>query len=398
MENWITYIMECAICLALLYLPFRILLRTETFFQYNRYVLLVISILSFILPLIHIPEIATQWTNSEIVYTQSDETNVIVNEKALSETISWKIILFIIYLSGAMAYLFYKIYDLISLIRFIPQGCLWKDTENGIHIHCHAHQVIPFSWMNHIVISEKDYNENGTNILLHEHAHISCRHSWDVLWLSIVEVLQWFNPFVWMLSKEMQDIHEYEADLAVLHQGVDAKDYQLSIIQKTVDAKSYSFANKFNHSLLKKRITMMIKEKSKPWARAKFLYILPVVAICMIACTQISKSTTSYISYETVEEKPEFPGGMAKLNHFLGEQLRYPLAAFQNGIQGKVIVQYVINKEGHVEDVSVAKGVDPFLDAEAVRIVKLMPNWKPGKHQGKEVNVKCTQIVKFELN
>ena len=317
-----------------------------------------------------------------------------ISGKALSENISWKTILAIIYLSGAVTCLLYKIIDLVRLIRFIPRGCLWVHTENGIHIHCHAHDVVPFSWMNHIVISEKDYEENGHNILLHEQAHIACGHSWDVLWLSFVEVLQWFNPFVWMLSKEIQDIHEYEADLTVLHKGINARDYQLLIIQKVVGSGSYTFANNFNHSSLKKRITMMIKEKSNPWARLKYLYILPIVAICMIACTQSAKSI---MSYEEVEVKPEYPGGMGELGKLLNSNLKYPLISFENGVQGEVLVQFVVDKEGNVEEVTVFKGVDPYLDAEALRVIKMMPKWKPGKHEGKEVNVKCTIPVGFRL-
>ena len=398
MENWITYIVECALCLALLYLPFWGLLKKETFFQYNRFVLLAITVLSFILPWINIPEITSQLAPSETISIQLEEINVMISGKVLSENISWKTILAIIYLLGAVTCLLYKMIDLVRLIRFIPRGCLWVHTENGIHIHCHAHDVVPFSWMNHIVISEKDYEENGQNILLHEQAHIACGHSWDILWLSFVEVLQWFNPFVWMLSKEIQDIHEYEADLTVLHKGINARDYQLLIIQKVVGSGSYTFANNFNHSSLKKRITMMIKEKSNPWARLKYLYILPIVAICMIACTQSAKSTASdYITYEAVEEKPEYPGGMGELSKLLSSNLKYPLTSQENGVQGEVLVQFVVDKEGNIEEVTVFKGVDPYLDAEALRVIKMMPKWKPGKHEGKEVNVKCTIPVGFRL-
>ena len=394
MENWITYIAECALCLALLYLPFWGLLRKDTFFQFNRFVLLAITVLSFILPWINIPEITSQLAPSETISIQLEEINVMISGKVLSENISWKTILAFIYLSGSVTCLLYKITDLVRLIRFIPRGCLWVHTENGIHIHCHAHDVVPFSWMNHIVISEKDYEENGHNILLHEQAHIACGHSWDVLWLSFVEVLQWFNPFVWMLSKEIQDIHEYEADSTVLRKGINARDYQLLIIQKVVGSGSYTFANNFNHSSLKKRITMMIKEKSNPWARVKYLYLLPIVAICMIACTQNVKST---ISYEEVEVKPEYPGGMGELSKLMKSNLLYPLISFENGVQGEVLVQFVIDKEGNVEEVTVSKGVDPYLDAEAIRVINMMPKWKPGKHKGKEINVKCTIPVGFRL-
>ena len=422
MENWITYIAECALCLALLYLPFWGLLKKETFFQYNRYVLLAITALSFLLPLISIPEITSQLVPNETLSIQLDEINVMISGKALSEEINWKAILTILYLSGAAICLLYKMNDLIRLIRFIPRGCIWEQTENGIHIHCHAHHVLPFSWMNHIVISEKDYEENGENILLHEQAHIACKHSWDVVWLSLVEVLQWFNPFVWMLSKEMQDLHEYEADLCVLRKGIDARDYQLLIIKKAVGSSSYAFTNSFNHSSLKKRITMMMKEKSNPWARVKYLYMLPVAAICMIACTQSPKSadkaeeetsieqTTKVENssenatvseehiYQVVEENPEFPGGHKEAIKFLSKNINYPKACQEKGIQGRVIVQFIVTKEGDIKDPVVVRGVDPQLDEEALRVIKAMPKWKPGKQKGKAVNVRYTQPVLFKSN
>ena len=429
MENWMTYTVECALCLALLYLPFWGLLRKETFFRFNRYALLAISILSFILPLISIPEITSQLANNEILSIQLDEINVMVSGKATSAYLNWSTILTVVYLSGAVACLLYKVYDLIHLVRFIPQGCLWTQKENGIHIHCHARDIVPFSWMNHIVISGKDYEENGDNILLHEQGHIACGHSWDVLWLSVVEVLQWFNPFVWMLSKEMQDLHEYEADMTVLRKGINARNYQLLLIKKAVGSGSYTFANSFNHSSLKKRITMMMKRKSNPWARAKYLYMLPVAAICMIACTQSPKSAdkaeeatsaeqpkTEQVEqaakventsetkevevkevFQVCEEMPEFPGGIQELQKFLSKNIKYPAIAQENGVQGRVIVQFVITKEGDIVEPKVARGVDPALDAEALRVIQMMPKWKPAKQRGQAVNVKYTVPVVFRL-
>ena len=133
MENWITYIAECALCLALLYLPFWGLLKKETFFHYNRIVLLAITLLSFILPLTNIPEISSQLALSDSISIQLEEINVMISGKALSENINWKTILAIIYLLGAVTCLLYKMIDLVRLIRFIPRGCLWVHTENGNH-------------------------------------------------------------------------------------------------------------------------------------------------------------------------------------------------------------------------------------------------------------------------
>ena len=441
MENWIIYIMKCSICLALLYLPFWRFLRKETFFFFNRYALLGITALSFILPLINIPEMSPKLVEVEILPIHWENFEVLTYEEQSTErSIDWMSIVGWIYVIGVLACFIYKMYDLIRLLRFIPKGCLWMEKESGLYIHCHAGKVMPFSWMNHIVISDTDYRENGEAILLHEKAHIACRHSWDVMWLAVVEVLQWFNPFVWMLSNDIQDIHEYEADLAVLRQGIDAKNYQRLIIRKAVSSGSYAFANSFNHSSLKKRITMMMKKKSNPWARAKYLYVLPLatVAIAAFARPEVSNEVNEISStkvndlasivkaeeaksvenslkqlvlntdsvspvkekviFQVVEEMPEYPGGMAECMKFLGKNVKYPVEAQENGIQGRVIVSFVVTDEGDIQDPVVVKGVDPLLDAEAVRVISMMPKWKPGKQRGKAVNVKFTLPVSFRLS
>ena len=441
MENWIIYIMKCSICLALLYLPFWRFLRKETFFFFNRYALLGITALSFILPLINIPEMSPKLVEVEIMPIHWENFEVLAYEEQSTERpIDWMSIVGWIYVIGVLACFIYKMYDLIRLLRFIPKGCLWMEKESGLYIHCHAGKVMPFSWMNHIVISDTDYRENGEAILLHEKAHIACRHSWDVMCLAVVEVLQWFNPFVWMLSNDIQDIHEYEADLSVLRQGVDAKNYQRLIIRKAVSSGSYAFANSFNHSSLKKRITMMMKKKSNPWARAKYLYVLPLatVAIAAFARPEVSNEANEISSvkvndlasivkaeeaksvekslgqmvlntdsvspvkekqiFQVVEEMPEYPGGMEECMKFLGNSIKYPAEARKNGIQGRVVVTFVVTDEGDIQDPVVVKGVDPLLDAEAIRVISMMPKWNPGKQRGKAVNVKYTLPVSFRLS
>ena len=155
---------------------------------------------------------------------------------------------------------------------------------DGIHLILTDQPVVPFSWMRTIVISRKDFEESGIEIMTHEMAHIKARHSIDLLISEICILFHWFNPSVWLLRQELQNIHEYEADESVLNQGVDAKRYQLLLIKKAVGAQRFtSMANSFNHSSLKKRIAMMLKQKSSPWARLKYLYVLPLAALTVVA-------------------------------------------------------------------------------------------------------------------
>ena len=273
----LAYIIKSAVCLALLYLPFRLWLRNETFFRINRLALLAITVLAFLLPILDFP----WWTKNAILpeIASSEFKGKVLEE--VQPSITWPFIMMGVYVLGCGYFLIRKLWEWIRLNRFIHQGCLWTSYENGIHIHCHARPVSPFSWLNRIVISEKDYQENGRVILMHETAHIRCRHSWDMIGLSVIEILQWFNPAVWMLTKDMQDIHEYEADHWVIENGIDARTYQLSIIQKATDICLCAITNSFNRSSLTKRITMMLKKDSHPKACMKYLYVFPLAIMSL---------------------------------------------------------------------------------------------------------------------
>ena len=274
----LAYIIKSAVCLALLYLPFRLWLLKETFFRINRLGLLGITVLAFLLPILDF-----SWSTKDAILP---EIAIAEFEGKALETahfsITWPFIMMGVYVLGCGYFLIRKLWEWIRLNRFIHQGCLWTSYENGIHIHCHARPVSPFSWLNRIVISEKDYQENGRVILMHETAHIRCRHSWDMIGLSVIEILQWFNPAVWMLMKDIQDIHEYEADHWVIENGIDARTYQLSIIQKATDICLCAITNSFNRSSLTKRLTMMLKKSSHPKACMKYLYVFPLAIMSLV--------------------------------------------------------------------------------------------------------------------
>ena len=259
MEAYLIYIAQSAFCLAVLYLPFRLWLRKEACFRTNRMTLLGITALSLLLPLIDMSWV-TAWLGHEewFVFSEMPKRSILYVgiDNVEPEDGNYKYFKVfqiggIIYLLGAMRCLLYKLTDFIRLLRFIPKECLWINREHGCLIYCHAHPVSPFSWMNRIVISEEDYQKNGTEILMHERAHVSCKHSWDVLWLSLIEILQWFNPFVWMLSKDMNAIHEFEADQMVLCKGVDKVRYQLLMIGKVINRPYYTFSNYLNQGQIK---------------------------------------------------------------------------------------------------------------------------------------------------
>ena len=283
------YILKSSVCLVLFYLFFRLLLSKETFHRFNRMALLGVLFFSLLIPCIevttrHQVEVQQAVLSIEQLLLMAELETTPANVGAVQETsaISWVQVVLLVYLAGILFLACRNIYSLICLFRLIHSGKHEK-LEKGVTLVVHNQEIAPFSWMKYIVISRKDLEENGREILIHEMAHIHHRHSVDLLVADICIFFQWFNPGAWLLKQELQNIHEYEADETVINEGVNAKEYQLLLIKKAVGTRLYSMANSFNHSKLKKRITMMLKEKSNPWARLKYLYVLPLAAIAVTA-------------------------------------------------------------------------------------------------------------------
>ena len=481
------YILKSSICLVGFFLFYRLLLSRETFHRFNRIALLSILLLSCLLPLVEVTvEKQTEVHQTMMTLEQWLMLADMMDAESTAElqaeevTVTWIQVALLVYLVGILFFAFRNGYSLLKLGGLLRSGRkeqLEKYTggKGKVILIVHDRDIAPFSWMKYIVISQKDLDENGREILIHELAHIQNRHSWDLLVADICIFFQWFNPASWLLKQELQNIHEYEADETVIEKGVDAKQYQLLLIKKAVGTRLYSMANSFNHSKLKKRITMMLKEKSNPWAKLKYLYILPVAAIAVTAFARPEISETAeeisrmsdalgieqasllfsrlhdisavkvndltaiveakaaktteeavqmstvlkdtakpvevkYIPtevtdklkgtplYEVVEQMPEFPGGgMAAALEYIQKNMQYPESAKENGTQGRAMVQFVVDKEGNVTEPKVIRSVDKELDAEAIRLVKSMPKWKPGMQKGQAVAVKYTMPVLFKL-
>ena len=654
MTTFFLYLMKSVLCLALFYPFYMVLLSRETFHRFNRMALISILLASVIIPVCRItteePMLLSQFyqrwerwltgqgTDMATAVVDVDWTPMtavpIVNETleatptfSLGDFLSehWGDLLFLFYVAGILFLVGRHIASLVHLFGLLRRGRMQR-LDDGIRLYLLPQSdIAPFSWMKYIVISEADYRENGHQIVAHEQAHISNRHSWDLLLVEVCLLAQWFNPAAWLFRQELQNIHEYEADDTVLRRGINAKEYQLLIIKKAVGARLYSLANSLNHSSLKKRLTMMMKEKSHPWARLKYLYVLPLAAISMVAfahteaannsngvseakITEVSansqtsgekysdskgpvvslakqndglnpiimvdgkvfqgstdgldyknltaedlnkligmknieqievvkdtesliklgldgsrpaiclttketfyqspktvfihvdskgeysygqkkdKMTKASLGYVTgyikalqegyrtngggnllkvslkvdkdapkesveklknglreanalqidydkeseqkkpivdhlklngqprlneetnvlevesaeevfmvVEKMPEFPGGTAELMKFISKNIKYPEQAMRDSIQGRVIVQFVIDKTGKAINPTIKRSVSPELDAEAIRVVNAMPQWKPGEQRGKTVNVQFTLPVQFRL-
>ncbi len=300
----LAYAIKSAIFLSIMYIPYMLILRKESFFHFNRILLVSIMLLSLILPLCDFHSLSIE--NNPIQEGMTTiSMPVVMNESTPNITVAkgfnWVAVVLYIYLIGIIATILWKTIQISQLYRTIHKGVLWKDKQNGITIYCHAQDIAPFSWFNTIVISENDYQNNANEILCHEIGHIRHYHSLDILLVNIIETIQWWNPFSWLIASSLRDVHEYEADNEVRTSGVNIREYQILLIRKAVGSSSYAFANGFNHSLLKKRITMMLRSKSNPWMRTKALYIIAVatIAVSVFATPELNNRV------DTLAEKVE---------------------------------------------------------------------------------------------
>ena len=549
---FLSYILKVSLSLAAFYMFYKLLCSRDTLHRFNRCLLLFILVLSAVVPFMYI--------DLDVVFTEAtvaiEELSLVTtaepvadSAKAVStphstfwqripwEYIPWRTLLVSIYLIGLVVYLIKFIGGLVSIALLIRRSKC-REMADGIILVTHTKDYSPFSWMRYIIVSEHDLRENYAMILAHERAHIRLGHSWDLLFTQLCAILQWFNPAAWLLKQELEAIHEFEADSDTLRQGFDARQYQLRLFEAATGVKYSSFTNNFINCSTKKRIIMMMKKQTSPWARMKALFVLPVAfaAVTVISCTspkekkvegQLSNvsvkgenprlvfifedSTEIYIKgeqlnfdnhdanfdylepcgltsenidgisvlqgesaeaifgesgkngailfrvkgktakdmttalaeyaqrtgneeplklsikkpatiddiqavgyaptakandpaaeqgevFQVVEEQPMFPGGMQELMKFMQTNIRYPKEAQDRGIQGRVIVQFVVNKDGSINEECVVRSVDSQLDAEAIRIIRSMPNWTPGKQRGEPVRVRFTLPVTFRLN
>ncbi|MDE6612329.1 MAG: M56 family metallopeptidase, partial [Muribaculaceae bacterium] len=258
--------------------------------------------------------------------------------------------------------------------------------RSGRHIDCGGYtlvllppgRVAPFSWGRYMVMGENDYEAAGAYISAHELAHIRSRHCLDLLLAQAVCVLMWYNPASWLMREELKSVHEYQADDAVISGGVDARDYQMLLIKKAVGTRFQSLANSLNHSKLKKRVTMMYKEKNSGLRRLRGLVLAmaPVVAVAVVNIpvlasamegmraasleTQVRKPVQSVSKVSEIQadanaadvkngerkaekmpdRQAEYPGGELEMFKYLMNNIKYPEAAMKAGVEGAVVVSF----------------------------------------------------------
>ena len=441
MTNFQIYDAKVAVLIIVFYMFYRLMLSRETFHRVNRVVLLLTAVASFVLPLCVITLHKTVRMEAVPMVSVGD---LQMEVAADAGPVWWQMLFPLIFIIGVVATLGHTLTSILKVWLLIRRSEQHLQPDGTIVCVTGNAEVSPFSWMHYIVMNRSDYEEHNAAILAHERGHIRLRHSWDLLLVDLLTALQWFNPAMWMLRQDLRAIHEYEADGEVLSQGINARQYQYLLISKASGIGGYSIANGISHSTLKNRITMMLHKKSERSSLLKLLALIPIVGL---ALALNARTVTDYVydepqkqqpvkkgkkagtikvngqeikvveqddivtmegevdqdqakeeAFDVVEEMPEFPGGPKALMDYLMTNVKYPKTAFDANIQGRVIAQFVVDKEGTVRDAHVVKSVDPALDAEALRVINNMPKWRPGRQNGKVVNVKYTIPVSFSLD
>ena len=306
-----------------------------------------------------------------------------------------------------------------------------------------------FSFLHYVYIPDKNISPC---IIRHELSHITHHHSIDVLFTELMIILQWFNPFIYLYKKDLQLIHEYTADHEVLRDGTDKEKYMYLILRQCTAVNFSDMSNNFNLLFTKNRIKMITSNEKARRLWWRLLVIMPVLAALLVASPKVTaqgqtaaeNSSTkgtdpvqlfddygvpqfentviynedgSYLKFETtdaidpvsseshkedsiynkVEVMPEFPGGMEAMMKYISENIKYPEQAKEKNTQGRVLVTFVVEKNGKISNVKVMVGIGNGCDEEAVRVIKAMPKWKPGMQDGKKVRVSFAIPISFKL-
>ena len=434
-------IISIAIATAVLWVAYRLLFINSNRLVFNRAFLIIALGFSLILPAAGVyigrstPQIVSYKQSlvqgimlDEIVITAEGVTistqadakadnegaaPVMFQEKAPRSLIGPIRLIWIIGAIGAALVFLFKLGKIVFIIIRSP-----KKKMSGYTAVFTGKEHGSYSFFNYAFFPNENVNPE---IVRHEMSHIAHHHSADILFVELMMIIQWFNPFIYLYKRELQSLHEYMADRDVVATGIDKQNYMMLILQQCTAVDFSNMSNNFSFLLTKKRIKMITQSKKTKGVVIKALLTLPLFALLLFAnCksnenntsekntvdapenvgTQVAKATVSDDDevYGAVDVMPEYPGGTTAMFDFIQKNVKYPESAKKKGIEGRVFVQFVVEKDGSLSSFTVLRGVSDDIDAEAIRVLKMMPKWKPGMKDGKPVRVQYTMPFKFQLS
>jgi beta-lactamase regulating signal transducer with metallopeptidase domain len=418
-----------------MYSFYHILFRHEKTLKFNRFFLLASAIISLIIPLVTIPLDIQSIIPPENIITENGLDNSYslikvrpdlidgLNDNSSGFFTIGQIIIFI-YIVGFLLFAFRFGKNLHSIIKKIKSSetTQYSDykivlTNNQVNIHC---------FLNWIFIFKQDYpGKIDDDLLRHELEHLRQLHSLDIIFYEIFQIIFWFNPIIILYKRAIRINHEFLADEAVLRGSISVREYSEKLINYIECGTSIQLISGFNNFQTKKRIIMMTKKQTKALAGMKLSLILPLFAVILLILSSFRVELTSPIPrtskssnltslgnstvnnqnqttqdttvYNQVDKMPEFPAGPSELNGFIKKNLKYPPECKEKGIEGRVFILGIIEKDGSVTIDKVLKGLDPLIDKEAIRVIKSLPNFSPGILKGNPARVNMVFPIEFKL-
>ena len=445
------YLIKINVALMLLYGFYRLTVSRDTFFGLRRLTLWLIYAVALMVPALNLEYwVRDTPTMAGMANVYADTFYPVVVVKAQAPGITWIDMLLGIYWAGVAVLSLRLVWQLFSIIRLAAISR--KQEVEGITVHLLRGEGSPFSFFRWVFMYPSTLEGKQLHeVMVHECTHVSGLHSLDTLFSELFSIACWFNPFAWLMKQEVRMNLEYLADESVLSDGNARKSYQYHLLGLAYRQpnESTKIANNFNLLPLKKRIKMMNKRRTSEIGKAKYLLFAPLAgALLMVSniesvareigeqipevaevqqkaeqalnadvavANPMAKAeaelkaeaktsdatapadTTKSVVYDIPETMPYFPGGQVLMLKYLADNIKYPASAVKAKKQGRVIVTFIVQKDGSVTHAKIAKSIDPELDAEALRVVKGMPKWTPGTQNGKPVNVKYSVPVKFSL-
>ncbi|MFS2808970.1 M56 family metallopeptidase [Parabacteroides distasonis] len=422
------YLLKVNVAFVLFYAFYRLFFYKDTFFKLRRAILLAFFGLALFYPLLNIQDwVRQQEPIADVIYMYSAMLPEATAKADAAASVDWYG-----WLLGSLGFIYWGIVAFLCG-RFLVQlsSILWlAHTSERVVIHETPVYALrkaagPFSFFRMVFLHPESHSDKETDeILTHECTHVSQWHSIDVILSEMMCMACWFNPFVWLLKREVRHNLEYLADNTVIQSGYDSKSYQYHLLGLAHHQSVTTLYNSFNVLHLKNRIMMMNKKRSPGIVRTKYLIFIPLVGIlmllsnieavarltvrlaneatvsnAMVTATDVSSKSREVNEqvFTVVEKMPSFPGGDAELLKYIATNIKYPKESQDNGEQGRVICSFIVGRDGSVNNPEVLRGVTPLLNEEAVRVINTMPRWNPGMQRGKAVAVKYTVPITFRL-
>ncbi|WP_311416659.1 M56 family metallopeptidase [Hoylesella shahii] len=406
------YLIKANVVLVVLFGFYQLISAGDTFFKWRRLSLLTIYMLSLLLPTIDLSQLVNETAPLGNILPRMAYNLPEVMVKPARDAFDWQRLAVWLYAVVALALLLRVLWQVVVVCRLAQRS--ERATLHGTAVCLLTGDYSPFSFFRWIFVNPVNKTPSQVKqILTHEQTHVAQWHSVDALLSQLFVAAFWFNPAAWLMRLQVRNNLEYLADRSVISGGTDKKAYQYHLLAVAYRTNVATITNNFNVLPLKKRIKMMNKQTSNPLARFKYLLFVPL-AIALLAMNNTTiranvqkkvvkttkttkKADASNKVYEVVEQMPSFPGGDAAMMKYLAENIKYPVSAQKAKEQGRVVVQFIVEKDGAVTGVKAVRSVTPVLDAEAVRVIKAMPKWTPGRQGGQPVRVNYNVPVSFRL-